>query len=71
MAAEQKRVFKRPNPLHGDHSKRNHNKYCRFHKDIGHTIEECITLKDEIEKLLHRRYLQDYDNDKRARPQND
>ena len=49
MAAEQTGVFKRPDLLRGDRSKRNQNKYCRCHKDIGHTIEECITLKDEIE----------------------
>ena len=71
MVAERKGVFKRPDPLCGDHSKRNQNKYCWFHKDVGHTTEECITLKDEIEKFIHRRYLQDYINNKRARPQND
>ena len=49
MAAEQMRVFKRPDPLRGDRSKRIQNKYCRFHKYIGYTTEECITLKDEIE----------------------
>ena len=28
-------------------------------------------LKDEIEKLIHRGYLQDYVNGKRPRPQNE
>ena len=71
MAAEQTRVFKQPDPLRGDHSKRNQNKYYKFQKDIGHTTEECITLTDEIEKLICRGYLQDYMNDMKARPQND
>ena len=71
MAAEQIGVFKRPDPLCGDRSKRNHNKFCHFHKDIGHTTEECITLKDEIEKLICHGYLQDYVNDRRPRPEND
>ena len=71
MAAEQMRMFKQPDLLHGDRSKRNQNKYCKFHKDIGHTTEECITFKDEIEKLIHCRYLQDYINNRRTRPQND
>ena len=57
MTAKQTEVFKRPNPLHGDRSKRNQNKYCRYHKDVGHATEECITLKDEIEKLIRRGYL--------------
>ena len=39
------------------------------HKDIGHTTEECITLKDEIEKLIRCGYLQDYVNDRRTMPQ--
>ena len=71
MVAKQTEVFKRPDPLHGDLSKMNQNKYCRYHKDVGHTMEECITLKDEIEKLIRRGYLQDYINHSRARPQND
>ena len=52
-------------------SKRNQNKYCWYYKDVGHTTEECITLKDEIEKLICRGYLQDYVNARRARPQNE
>ena len=48
----------------------NQNKYCRYHKDVGHTTEECITFKDKIEKLICRGYLQDYINGRRARPQN-
>ena len=71
MAAVQTWVFKRPDLLRGDYSKRNHNKYFRYHKDIGHTPEECITLEDEIKKLIHRGYLQDYINDRRTRSQND
>ena len=71
MAVEQTRVFKWPELLCRDRYKRNQNKYYRFHKDIGHTTEECLTLKDEIEKLIRHGYLQDYVNDKRARLQND
>ena len=71
MVAEQTGVFKRPDLLRGDRSKRNQNKYCRYHKDVGHTTEECIMLKDEIEKLIRRGYLQDYINGRRPRPQNE
>ena len=52
LATEQTSVYKRPDLLRGDRSKRNQNKYCRYHKDVVHTIEECIMLKDEIEKLI-------------------
>ena len=71
MAAKQTGVFERPNPLLGDYSKRNQKKFCWFHRDINHTTKECITLKDEIEKLIHRGYLQEYVNDSRERLQND
>ena len=54
MTTEQTGVIKQPDPLCGDYSKRNQNKYCRYHKDIGHTTEECITLNDEIEKIIRR-----------------
>ena len=71
LVVEPSGVFKWPDPLLRDRSKRNQNKYYRFHKDIGHTTEECITMKDEIEKLICHGYLQDYINDKKVRPQND
>ncbi|XP_056694872.1 uncharacterized protein [Spinacia oleracea] len=32
-------------------------KYCDFHKDHGHLIEECTHLKDNIEDLIRRGYL--------------
>lgn len=27
-------------------------KYCKYHKDFGHNIDDCIMLKDAIEKLI-------------------
>ena len=71
MAAKQTGLFKRPDLLRRDRSKKNQNKYYRYHKDVGHTTEECITLKDDIEKLIRRGYLQDYVSARRARPQNE
>ncbi|KAL0286608.1 UNVERIFIED_CONTAM: hypothetical protein Sangu_2725900 [Sesamum angustifolium] len=37
-------------------------KYCRFHRDRGHTTEECNHLMNEIEKLIQRGYLKEYIN---------
>ncbi|KAL2237681.1 UNVERIFIED_CONTAM: hypothetical protein Sindi_0959800 [Sesamum indicum] len=37
-------------------------KYCRFHRDRGHTTEECHHFKNEIEKLIQRGYLKEYVN---------
>ncbi|KAL0437768.1 UNVERIFIED_CONTAM: hypothetical protein Sradi_0484700 [Sesamum radiatum] len=35
-------------------------RYCLFHKDRGHSTEECLHLKDEIDKLIRRGYLKEY-----------
>ena len=69
LATEQTGVFKRPDPLLGDRSKRNQSKYYRYHKDVGHMTEECVMLKDEIEKLIGNGYL--YVRDKRDRSHSD
>ncbi|CAA0828996.1 Unknown protein, partial [Striga hermonthica] len=34
--------------------------YCRFHRDYGHTTENCRHLKDEIERLIRAGYLKEF-----------
>ncbi|XP_075663362.1 uncharacterized protein LOC142632936 [Castanea sativa] len=41
--------FKRPNKMVGDPSRRNQNLYCTYHRDKGHTTEQCRVLKDHLE----------------------
>ncbi|XP_074355271.1 uncharacterized protein LOC141693970 [Apium graveolens] len=36
----------------GDREKRDKGRYFRFHRDIGHGIDDCRQLKDEIEYLI-------------------
>ncbi|KAJ9178770.1 hypothetical protein P3X46_010627, partial [Hevea brasiliensis] len=31
---------------------RDQNKFCRFHDGFGHNINDCIQLKEEIERLV-------------------
>ncbi|XP_050253760.1 uncharacterized protein LOC126699828 [Quercus robur] len=38
--------------MKGDPNKRNRNKYCRFHGDLGHNTDECFDLKQQIENLI-------------------
>ncbi|XP_077242619.1 uncharacterized protein LOC143883152 [Tasmannia lanceolata] len=46
--------------MHTKGSKRDKSKYCQFHKDHGHDTSECRHLKEEIELLIKREYLQKY-----------
>ncbi|GJV93045.1 reverse transcriptase domain-containing protein [Tanacetum coccineum] len=32
--------------------KRNHAKFCKFHGEVGHTTDECMHLKKQIEEML-------------------
>ena len=36
------------------------NKYCEFHRDHGHNIEDCFQLKKQIADLIKRGYLRKY-----------
>nr|XP_023888105.1 uncharacterized protein LOC112000239 [Quercus suber] len=50
--------LKCPRPLHSSPNVRDKNKYCRFHKDRGHCIEDCRDLKEQIEELIRKGKLQ-------------
>ncbi|XP_052734126.1 uncharacterized protein LOC128196669 [Vigna angularis] len=45
----------RPTPKDADGSK-----HCAYHKNMGHTTEECVTLKDKIEELIRAGKLKKY-----------
>ncbi|XP_010271735.1 PREDICTED: uncharacterized protein LOC104607732 [Nelumbo nucifera] len=38
-------------------NKRNHDKYCEFHRDHGHDMENCFDLRNHIEDLIRHGYL--------------
>ncbi|RVW70662.1 hypothetical protein CK203_059000 [Vitis vinifera] len=46
--------FRWPRPLGMDPSKRDHSKKCVFHKEHGHTTEECRCLHYLVERLIRR-----------------
>lgn len=43
-------------------NRRNQNKYCRFHRDHGHETKECRHFKGEIEDLIQRGYLRQFES---------
>ncbi|KAL0462244.1 UNVERIFIED_CONTAM: hypothetical protein Slati_0112000 [Sesamum latifolium] len=60
MAVEEKGLITRPRSWRDTPQHPKSDKFCRFHNDYGHTMEECRHLKNEIERLIQNRYLQEY-----------
>nr|XP_023872910.1 uncharacterized protein LOC111985496 [Quercus suber] len=52
--------FRWPNKMGGDPSRRNQNLYCTYHKDNGHTTEQCRVLKDHLGQLVKVRHLKEF-----------
>lgn len=50
---------RRPKKLDKPNNKKDSSKRCEFHGDIGHTTDECITLKKEVAYLFRNEYLKD------------
>ena len=44
--------FKWHNKMMGNPEKRNRNLYCQYHRDHGHTIENCRSLWDHLNQLV-------------------
>ncbi|XP_075644940.1 uncharacterized protein LOC142615912 [Castanea sativa] len=52
--------FKWLNKMAGDPSRRNQNMYYTYHKDKGHTIEQCWVLKDHLKQLVMAGHLKEF-----------
>ncbi|XP_060968020.1 uncharacterized protein LOC133035784 [Cannabis sativa] len=52
--------YRRPPPLYRDSSQRDSNKRCEYHKNIGHSTNECKNLKDEIENFIRLGHLYEW-----------
>nr|GEU88008.1 reverse transcriptase domain-containing protein [Tanacetum cinerariifolium] len=57
VMAVEKGKFKAPPPMTTPTEKRNGNKFCEFHEEVGHNTDECMHLKRQIEELLKNRKL--------------
>ncbi|XP_022897815.1 uncharacterized protein LOC111411523 [Olea europaea var. sylvestris] len=65
MEIKDSRELKWPPRLRSLPDTRDKSKYYDFHRDHGHTTEDCLALKWEIEALIRRGFLSSYiNNDK-------
>ncbi|KAL0431932.1 UNVERIFIED_CONTAM: hypothetical protein Sradi_0819200, partial [Sesamum radiatum] len=60
MAVEEKGLLTRLRSWRDTPQRPKSDKFCRFHNDYGHTMEECRHLKNEIEILIQNGYLREY-----------
>ncbi|XP_010272229.1 PREDICTED: uncharacterized protein LOC104608065 [Nelumbo nucifera] len=60
MAIKDSSFVKWPPKLMGDPATRNQNVYYHFHRDYGHSTENCRILYDEIEELIRHGYLKNF-----------
>ena len=47
-----KNLFRRPNEIRGNRSRRIDRENYVYHKDIGHNIVKSNALRDEVERLI-------------------
>ncbi|KAK4412730.1 hypothetical protein Salat_2920200 [Sesamum alatum] len=50
-----------PAKMRKDERRQRSSRYCNFHKDRGHTTEECRQLRDEIERFTRLGYMKQED----------
>ncbi|XP_075661194.1 uncharacterized protein LOC142631016 [Castanea sativa] len=52
--------FKWPNKMAGDPMRRNQNLHCHYHRERGHTTEDCRTLSNHLEQLVKKGRLNQF-----------
>ncbi|XP_012858055.1 PREDICTED: uncharacterized protein LOC105977295 [Erythranthe guttata] len=57
---EQRGLAEPPRPMQPNAKREKSDRYCRFHKDKGHTTEEYAQLKMAIERLIKQGHLGEY-----------
>ncbi|XP_022855398.1 uncharacterized protein LOC111376661 [Olea europaea var. sylvestris] len=72
MEVKDMKKLKWPSRMKSPPDTRDWKKYCEFHRDHGHTTEDCHALQREIEALIKRGFFKNYiGHDKRPRNDRD
>ena len=59
-AVTDRNLYRPPEPMKRDRLRRDLKRNCAFHKDIGHTTDKCVALKDEIKRLIRAGYFKEF-----------
>ena len=59
----QKNLYRPPKPVQGDRFHRDIKRNYAFHKDIGHTTNKCVALKDKIKRFIRASYFKEFMDD--------
>ena len=53
-------------PMKGDRIRRDIKRNCAFPKDIRHTTDKCMVLKDDIKRLIRAGYFKEFVDEPQA-----
>ena len=53
-------MFKRPDEIEGNRSRRDVRNNYAYHKGIGHNIVKCNALGDKFERLIRTRHFREF-----------
>src|SRR5262249_15124737 len=60
MGVRSSGMLRNPPPMIAPPSHRNMNQHCQFHRDYGHSTDQCRSLKNEAKSLIRRGYLRNF-----------
>ncbi|XP_022159368.1 uncharacterized protein LOC111025785 [Momordica charantia] len=66
MEIKDQRLLKWPERMKVPSTKRSKGRYCLFHRDHNHATQDYFDLKEEVEGLIRRGYLQEYVEEPKA-----
>ena len=61
-----KGLYRSPELMKSKTTRRDIKRNYAFHKDIGHTTDRCVALKDEIERLIRASHFEEFANEQHA-----
>ena len=59
-AVTDRSLYRQPEAMKSDRSRRDIKQNCIFHKDIGHNTQWCVAFRDEIERLMRAGHFKEF-----------